>query len=157
MAVSELGWASLIEAESYFANERLKKTHWTALADDDTKNMALNMAYNRIHYCSDYSTPVAGAETVAQLIILIKAQSEMAYYIALHLEDEDRRKGLQAQAVIAAGIVKETYDKDKLSDIPIPPVVDALLEDFKSVESMAMIPIDRDEDEDLATDVVEED
>jgi len=155
MAVAELGWASLVEAESYFANERLKKEHWTALADNDMKNMALNMGYNRIHYFSNYDTPVAGTETAAQLIILIKAQCEMAYYIALHLEDEDRRKGLQAQAVIAAGIVKETYDKDKLSDIPIPPAIDALLEDFKSVEAMAMIPIDRDEDKDLDEDVVE--
>jgi len=155
MAVAELGWASLVEAESYFANERLKKEHWTALADNDTKNMALNMAYNRIHYCSDYSTPAAGAETAAQLIILIKAQSEMAYYIALHLEDEDRRKGLQAQAVIAAGIVKETYDKDKLSDIPIPPVIDALLEDFSAKKAMAIIDIDRDEDESVDTKVDE--
>jgi len=155
MAVPELGWASLVEAESYFANERLKKEHWTALADNDTKNTALNMAYNRIHYFSDYSTPVAGAETAAQLIILIKAQSEMAYYIALHLEDEDRRKGLQAQAVIAAGIVKETYDKDKLSDIPIPPVVDALLEDFSAKKAMAIIDIDRDEDESVDTKVDE--
>lgn len=155
MAVSELGWASLVEAESYFANERLKKEHWTALADADEKNMALNMAYNRIHYFADYSTPVAGSETAAQLIILIKAQAEMAYYIALHLEDEDRRKGLQAQAVIAAGIVKETYDRDKLKDIPIPPAVDALLVDFKAVKAMVIIDIDRDEDESVDTEVDE--
>lgn len=155
MAVSELGWSSLAEAESYFANERLKKAHWTALVDNDEKNTALNMAYNRIHYCSDYSTPAAGEETAAQLIILIKAQAEMAYYIALHIEDEDRRKGIQVQAVIAAGIVKETYDRDKLKDIPIPPTVDALLEDFKVKEAMAIIDIDRDEDESVDTKVDE--
>jgi len=155
MAVLELGWATLVEAESYFANERLKKAHWTALADSDEKNTALNMAYNRIHYCSDYTTPAAGVETAAQSIILIKAQAEMAYYIALHLEDEDRRKGLQAQAVTAAGIVKEQYDKDKLGEIPIPPAVDALLEDFKAEEAMAIIDIDRDEDESVDTKVDE--
>jgi len=155
MAVLELGWETLVQAEAYFENERLKTTHWDALVSDDEKNMALNMAYNRIHYCSDYSTPVAGAETAAQLIILIKAQSEMAYYIALHLEDEDRRKGLQAQAVIQAGIVKEVYDKDKLGEIPIPPIVDILLEDFKTEETMAIIDIDRDEDESVSTKVDE--
>ena len=155
MSVSELGWASLAEAEFYFANERLRKTHWTALADADEKNMALNMGYNRIHYCADYATPVAGAETAAQLIVLIKAQAEMAYYIALHLEDEDRRKGLQVQAVIHAGIVKEIYDKDKLKEIPIPAAVDALLEPFKTEEAMAIIDIDRDEDESVDTEVDE--
>jgi len=155
MAVPELGWATLIEAESYFTNERLHKSHWTALADDDEKNTALNMAYNRIHYCADYATPAAGVETAAQLIILIKAQAEMAYYIALHLEDEDRRKGLQVQAVIVAGIVKETYDRDKLNEIPIPPAVDALLDDFKTAEAMAIIDIDRDEDESVDTEVDE--
>jgi len=155
MAVSELGWASLVEAEDYFANERLKTTHWDALADDDEKNKTLNMAYNRIYYCPDYSTPVAGDETAAQLIILIKAQSEMAYYIALHLADEDRRKGLQAQAVIVAGIVKEQYDKDKLNEIPIPPIIDILLADFKTEEVMAIIDVDRDEDESVDTKVDE--
>jgi len=147
MAVPKKGWATLVEAELYFTDERLRKPHWTALADDDEKNTALNMAYNRIHYCTDYATPEVGEETDPEKIILIKAQSEMAYYIALHLADEDRRKGLQAQAVIQAGIVKETYDKDKLKEIPIPAAVDALLEPFKTEEAMAIIDIDRDEDE----------
>ena len=89
----------------------------------------------------------AGAQTADQEVILIKAQCEMAYYIALHLADEDRRKGLQAQAVTDAGIVKEKYHKDLLGEIPIPPAVDDLLEDFKIADTMAMIDIDRDEDE----------
>lgn len=147
MAVPEKGWATLAKVEDYFRDERLRKPHWTALVDDDEKNTALNMAYNRIHYCADYATPEADDETADELIILTKAQAEMAYYIVLHLEDEDRRKGLQAQAVVQAGIVKEVYDKDKLKDIPIPPAVDALLEPFKTEEAMAIIDIDRDEDE----------
>lgn len=153
MAMSELGWATLAEADSYFANERLRKKHWTDLAGSDEKNTALNMAYNRIYYHPDYATPTVGDETAAEKIALIKAQSEMAYYIALHLADEDRRKGLQAQAVVQAGIVKEVYDKDKLKDIPIPPAVDDLLEPFKTEEAMVIIDIDRDEDESVDTKV----
>lgn len=155
MAVPEKGWATLVNIESYFTDERLRKPHWTALAGDDEKNTALNMAYNRIHYHPDYATPGAGDETADELIILTKAQAEMAYYIALHLADEDRRKGLQAQAVVHAGIVKEIYDKDKLKDIPIPPAVDDLLEPFKTEEAMAIIDIDRDEDESVDTKVDE--
>ena len=153
--VSVLGWSSLAQAESYFANERFPITHWSKLADDDTKNMELNGAYNRIFYHPDYNTPAAGDETAAQLVILIKAQSEMAYYLGLHWGDEDRRKGLQAQAVIRAGVVKETYDKDKLGDVPIPPLVDALLDagGFKVNKSMVMIDIDRDENESVSTKV----
>ena len=155
MAVPEKGWGTLVDAQAYFDDERLEKGHWTALVDTDAKTRALNMAYNRIHYCADYATPAAGAETVAQLIVLIKAQAEMAYYFALHLADEDRRKGLQAQVVIQAGIVKEVYDKDKLKEIPIPAVVDALLADFKTVKAMAIVDIDRDEDESVDTKVDE--
>jgi len=155
MAVPEKGWATLAEAESYFDEERLRKPHWTGLTDDDEKNMALNMAYNRIYYCTDYATPEAGDEADPEKIVLIKAQSEMAYYIALHLADEDRRKGIQAQAVIHAGIVKEIYDKDKLKEISIPAVVDALLEPFKTEEAMAMVDIERDEDESVDTKVDE--
>ena len=155
MAVSELGWASLAEAELYFANERLKTTHWDDLANNDEKNKTLNMAYNRIYYCPDYAVPVAGAETAAQLVILIKVQSEMAYYMALHLADEDRRMGLEAQHVTHAGIVKEIYDKDKLGEIPIPPIVDALLEDFKTELAMSMVDLDRDEEESVDTEVDE--
>lgn len=155
MAVSELGWSSLAEAELYFTNERPETTVWDALASDDIKNKVLNMAYNRIYYCPDYSVPSSGSETATQKIILIKVQCEMANYLAVHLADEDRRMGLEAQHVTDAGIVKEKYDKDKLGDLPIPPFVDALLEDagFTTGKAFGMVDIDRDEDESVNTKV----
>ena len=157
MPVSQKGWATLAEATAYFTDERLETEHWDSLADDDTKNAALNFAYNRLYYHPDYNLPAKGDETAAEKVILIKAQSEMAYYAALHLSDEDRRKGLQAQAVTTAGIVKEVYDKDRAGEVPIPPIVEALLEDFldPDLTSMAMIEIDRDENEAIDTDVGE--
>ena len=155
MAISELGWATLTEAKGYFTNERLEVIAWTALTEDDTKNKVLNMAYNRLLYCPDYNAPAKGNETAAQKIQLIKAQCEMAYYLAMHLADEDRRKGLEAQGVMDAGIVKESYDKDLLNKLPIPPFVDALMEDFKTAVSFGVVDIDRDENEKVSKDVVD--
>lgn len=153
MAVLELGWSTLVQAEAYFANERFPVTHWSKLADPDTKNRELNGAYNRIYYHPDYNVPAKGNATAAQLVKLIKAQSEMAYYLALHWGDEDRRKGLQAQAVIRSGIIKEVYDKDRLDKLPLPPLAAAFLEGFKINKRMAIIDIDRDENESVGTEV----
>ncbi len=156
MSVSELGWSTLVQAESYFANERYPVTHWEALTDDDTKNRELNAAYNRIYYNKNFSVPAKGDETAAQLVKLIKAQSEMAYYLALHFGDEDRRMGLEAQHVVSAGIVKESYDKDMSDKVPIPPIVKKLLGDFYEFTApFYSVDIDRDEDEAVDEDVTE--
>lgn len=151
-----VGWmVNLAEADTYFEEERLVTAKWDALADADKEKALLN-AYNRITIASRYLIPAA--PTAAQLLKLKPAQCEMAYYLIIHLLDEDSRKGIQAQGVIVAGIAKETYHKDWLDKLPIPPIVEELLDEFDELgESMVMIPIDRDEDEDMATDVVEED
>lgn len=155
MAVSELGWSTLAEADSYFENERYETAEWdTAAMTDDLKNKALNMAYNRIYYNAGLTVPAAGSETAAQKVKLIKIQAEMAYYFLIHLADEDSRKGLQIQGVTDAGIAKEKYHKDMLNKLPIPPVVEELLDDFGAVgAAMAMIDVDRDEDESVSTKV----
>jgi len=153
MAVPELGWSTLIEAKSYFENQRISTTAWDALADNDTKNKVLNNAYNRLYHNPDYSVPVA--PTAAQLIKLKLAQQEFAYYLAQHLTDEDRRKGIQAQGVERAGIVEEAYEKDMLNELPIPPFVDALMDNFKTATGFGMVDVDRDEDESVDEDVVD--
>ena len=151
--MAQLGWATSAEADSYFADERYITELWDDLADAAAKNVVLNNAYNRLFYSPDYSLPAAGAETAAQLVILIKAQSEMAYYILMHLEDEDRRKGIISQGVTTAGIVKEVYDKGLAGKVPIPPIVDELLEDFSELNAFGMANLDRDEDESVDTKV----
>ena len=150
-----IGWMTdLAEATTFFST-RLESGSWGNL-NDTQKTAALTTAYNRICYHGDFSIPTA--PTAAQLAKLKDAQCEMAFYLIVHLADEDRRKGLQTQGVVGAGIVKETYDKDSLGKLPIPPTVFEILKDFyKYGETMAMIPIDRDENKDLDTDVVEED
>jgi len=150
-----LGWFDdLADANSYFTVERLETDSWDDLSDDK-KAQAVVMAYNRIYYNPDYSVPSYAGATAAQLIILKKANGEMAYYLALHLEDEDRRKGIISQGVTAAGIVKEVYDKDRAGKIPIPPFVDELLIDFSELKAFGMADLDRDEDKSVHTKVDE--
>ena len=148
-----LGWfTNLTDGDNYFSDERLVTTSWDDLTDSQ-KNKALKMAYNRIYYSPKYDVPTYAEASAAQLVILKKVNGEMAYYLAQHLEDEDRRKGLQAQAVTDAGIVKESYSKDDLMNLPIPPFVDTLLKDFKTAKAFGMVDIDRDEDESVDTKV----
>lgn len=150
-----IGWfATIDEADSYFEDERLITTAWDALAGsgDTQKSKVLTQAYNRIFYSNLFDVPAYADATAAELVILQKAQAEMAYYLAVHAADEDRRKGIQAQGVTEAGIVKEKYADGSLSDIPIPPIVSGILEDFSTDgDEFYAQGVDRDEDdEDMA-------
>jgi hypothetical protein len=143
-----LGWFdSLSNANEYFTNERLVTTAWDDLTDDAKKEVAVKMAYNRIYYSPKYDVPTYAAATAAQLVILKKVNGEMAYYLAQHLDDEDRRQGLRSQGVIKAGIVEEAYKDDV--ELPVPPFIDALLraEGFGAEKAFGMVDIARDEDE----------
>ena len=155
--MAQQGWASPAEGDNYFLMERSVTDLWDALADDAAKNKVLNASYNRLYYHPEIAVPEAGDETAAQLVVLIKAQSEMAYYLLMHLEDQDRRKGIQVQGVTTAGIVKEVYDKDRAEEVPIPPIVWALLDAFVDRLSMAVVDLGRDEDEDFDYNAVDND
>lgn len=152
-----VGWfATLVEAKAYFTVERLVTTSWDVLValGDPTATKAVINAYNRIFYDPRYDVPTYALATAAQLVVLKKVNGEMAYYLAQHLEDEDRRMGLRAQGVIEAGIVKEVYKED-LAELPVPPFIDALLEDegFVTEKAFGMVDVDRDEDESVDTEV----
>ena len=142
-----LGWFSnLADAVAYFASERLVTKAWDDLSAAD-KPKAVTNAYNRIYYDKRYDVPTYADATVAQKVILRIVNGEMAYYLAMHLASEDRRMGLRAQGVIKAGIVKEDY-KDDLAELPIPPQINAMLEDagFTTEKAFGMVDLDRDED-----------
>ena len=155
-AASSLGWVTLAEANDYFGSERLETTYWDALTattgGKDEKSVVLLQAYNRLYYSKDFTLPTLAAASAAELVILKKAQCEMGYYLAQHSATEDRRKGLQAQGVVAAGVVKETYKDSDLGSVPIPSNVRDLLNTFSSAATTPLFAVDIDRDEDEATD-----
>lgn len=146
-------FSNLAEANSYFSNERLISTSWDALTDAQKTKVIVN-AYNWIYYSKRFNVPKLADATAEQLVILKKAQGECCYFLAMHLDDMDRRKGIQAQGVTHAGIVKETYDIDSLQELSFPPIVIDMLSDFDLQVGLSVLEIDRDEDETVDTDVV---
>ena len=144
-----IGWFSnLADAKVYFNIERLVTTAWDALSDPGGMTKAVINAYNRIYYNPKYNVPTYADATAAQKVKLRIINGEMAYYLALHLASEDRRMGLRAQGVIKAGIVKEDYKDDSI-ELPVPPLIDALLADagFTTEKAFGMVDLERDEDE----------
>jgi hypothetical protein len=146
------GWfADITDADDYFLNERLETEAWDDLdslaSAGAYKIKALMHAYNRLFYSPNWSLPDYAHATAAQLIILTKAQAEMAYYLGVHVlyGDEDRRKGIQAQGVIRAGIVQEDYLESMMDAVPIPPPVQDLLEPWSTSKPIALFNIDRRE------------
>lgn len=149
-----IGWMTDVsEADTYF-NTRVSDAEWKNL-DATKKEAALTHAYNRIYYHKNYTIPAA--PTAAQLAALKIAQCETANYLVIHLAEEDRRKGLQVQGVKQAGLAKETYVEEWFEKVPLPPSAVDALEGFSDKSAMSILPIDRDENKDLETDVVEED
>ena len=151
--MADIGWLTVVEATTYFST-RLNSDLWTA-ATDANKTAALTTSWKRILYLKDYTIP--SSPTAAQEAVLADAECELALYLLLHLEDEDRRKGLQAQGVTAAGIVKEGYGSDSLNEIPVPSLVMQMLDSFAAYKNTPFysVDIDRDEDEAVSEDVTE--
>lgn len=152
-----LGWyANLISAEAYFlANRPPVNTPWEGVTVDAVKTSIITYSYNRLYLSPQWSLPDYAGASPAQLVRLQFALMEMTMYIATHLQDEDRRKGLQAQNVIQAGIVKEAYDKDQLDKLPIPASVIDLLSGFSDVHPFYAMNIDREEEEDVNDNVTD--
>jgi hypothetical protein len=154
----EIGYLTLTQADTYFAT-RLSSESWTGItvtSGRSKETAALTTAYDRLFYSGLFDLPPFASATAAELVILQKAQCEMALYMLIHLADEDRRKGLQAQGVTVAGVVKEQYAEADLMKLPIPAFVAAILEDFSTAgEPFYASDIGRDEDKGVNEDVTD--
>lgn len=150
----DIGWTTEAAATTFFST-RYGCSAWAALAAAD-KTALLTTAYNRINYDPAWSIPATpSAEQKAKLAY---AQHLTAWYMYGHIADEDRRKGLQAQGVVAAGIVKESYDVNSLDKIPLPAEALAILEAlFTTAKPFYAVDIDRKEPCSVDEDVVETD
>ena len=148
-----IGWfEDLTEARDYFEEERLETEAWDDLfsSTGTLETKVLTQAFNRIYYDPRWSLPTYADASALILSELQKANAEMAYYLAVHLADEDRRKGLQAQGVITAGVVKEQYSETHLMDLPVPPFVIAILKPWSTERFAGVLEISRDDDEGIS-------
>lgn len=156
--MADIGWFDTVDqANTYFDTERSDTRCWDEIIAESANigDNVLRHAYNRLYYSPRYDLPTKAEATADELVILRKAQAEMAYYLACHIIDEDRRMGLQAQHVKKAGIVKEDYREATMNKAPIPGVVDDLLSAWKKAKHLHVTDIDRDEDQCVDGDVVE--
>jgi len=147
-----VGWLlNITSGSTYFTTERLRDSFWTGLATNALKERAIINAYNRLYYGNEFVLPTYAEASADQLVVLRKVNCEMAYYIAQHLTDEDRRKNIQAQGVIRAGIVKETYLEEMMKNTPVPPFVRDMLiaAGFKKTKLFKVVALERDENKDL--------
>lgn len=139
-----IGWMNdVAQADTYFVT-RLSSAAWSA-ASAGNKQAALWTAYHRLIDCDAYTLE----ETTPTSAPLRRAQCEMAFYMLKHLGAEDHRLGIQAQGVVSAGIVQESYKQEM--ELPIPAIVDAILDKagFKaSAASFFVAPIGRDDSKD---------
>ena len=155
--MADIGWLELSAGNTYFVT-RFGETDWNAL-NDDQKTAVLTTAYNRLRYCKEFDLPTS--PSTAEKLILADAQCEMAKYMMIHLADEDRRKGIQAQGVLNAGVVQEAYvghlaydDKMGLLKLPIPPIVYHILDGwYKHKTVFGAVNLERDEEESVNTKV----
>lgn len=150
----DIGWVALTAADAFFST-RYGCSAWAPLTEED-RTALLTTAWNRILYDPRWTIPTSpDAATKAKLAY---AQELTAWYMYTHLADEDRRKGLQAQGVVAAGIVKETYDVASLDKVPLPPDAEAILAAlFTTAKPFYVVDIDRKEPCSVDEDVVETD
>ena len=138
----DIGWTSAADADTFFTT-RYGAGAWAAIVALD-KTALLTTAWDRIRFDPTWAVPAT--PSAAEKLLLAHAQYVTAWYMYNHLEDEDRRKGMQAQGVIQAGIVKETYDPSLLNEIPLPgEAIKILIDNFKTAKSFYALDIDRKE------------
>ena len=140
-------WATITDADIYFSKRMGESlTVWPTLSDT-IKQACLTTSYTRIYYSNRWNIPAN--PTPVQLEKLQIAQIETAWYCYIHIDDEDRRMGLQAQNVIEADIVGETYKRGEFTKVPFPDLVEGILEDFDTLTTFSATEIGRDENKSI--------
>lgn len=141
LEVGKNSWISEEDANIYLEDRLDASEYWASGVE---KDKALITAYRQLNGCGYFEFPSTSSQ------VMKDAQCEQALFLLIHQKDIDKRKGLQAQGVVSAGIVKEGYDRDMLMKVPIAPIVTQMLEDY-SAEGKPLYASDlkRDEEEDV--------
>jgi len=137
-------------ADTYFTTRMGAEAGWAALTTAE-KTSRLTTAYNRLKYSGAFTLP--DSPTAIQLTVLRIAECEFAWYMHIHLIDEDKRLGLQAQNVEEADIVGETYNEELINNLPIPAIIKKMLKSYSNSKPFYASDIDRDENESVNTEV----
>ncbi len=143
IVVGTNSWVTEVEANTYFDDRVFSSEYWTDSASDNSP--ALITAYKWLN-AGLYSFPETATQNMKD------AQYEMAFFLLQHQPDLDLRMGLQAQGVIAAGVVKEKYKDDNYVELPVPPLVQKLIESYETSKPVFLINLARNENESVGYD-----
>ena len=136
-------WLTEADANTYMGNRLDANNYWEDGAHDNPR--ALITAYNWLN-AGGYGLPTVATQNMKD------AQCEMAIFLLQHQPDLDLRMGLQVQGVIAAGVVKERYKDDNSVELPIPPIVAKLLEEYSTDRPVYLVNLERNEEEGVGYD-----
>ena len=137
ITVGTNSWVTEAEANTYFAARVKAGDYWVDGEDDNLASLIT--AYNWLN--AKYDLPVVGTTAIKN------AQCEMALFLLQHQPDLDLRMGLQVQGVIAAGVVKERYKGDNTVEMPVPPIVQQLLQEYDTDKPVYLVNLERNEEE----------
>ena len=143
ITVGTNSWVTEAEANTYFEARIKAGDYWTDGASDNIP--ALITAYKWLN-AGKFTFPTTATQPIKD------AQCEMAFFLLQHQPDLDLRMGLQAQGVIAAGVVKERYKDDNYVEMPIPPIVQQLLGEYDTDHPVYLVNIERNEEEGVGYD-----
>lgn len=138
IVVGTNSWVTETEANTYF-DDRIKASDYWTNGDSDN-SPALVTAYKWLN-AGKYNFPDTAVQPMKD------AQCEYAFFLLQHQPDLDLRMGLQVQGVIAAGVVKERYKDDNFVEMPIPPIVEQLLDGYDTERAVYLINLERNENE----------
>jgi hypothetical protein len=131
-------WISQTDADTYMAERIGAATYWVSAG----KESALITAYRQLSMNPSYSFPTA---TTSITTAMKYAQCEQALFLIQFSDEILHRKGLQAQGVVSAGIVKEQYDQNKIDELPICQMAKNMLKSFEVDTGLAISDLERDE------------
>ena len=143
IVVGTNSWVTETEANTYFEARVTASDYWVNLAT--INKPALITAYKWLN-AGKYTFPVTSTQNMKD------AQCEMALFLIQHQPDLDLRMGLQVQGVIQAGVVKERYREDNTIELPMPPIVQTLLQEYSTDRPVYLVNIERNEEESVGYD-----
>ena len=143
ITVGTNSWVTEAEANSYYEARIHGDDYWTNGASDNIPSLIT--AYKWLN-AGRWTFPTTVTQPIKD------AQLEMALFLLQHQPYLDLRMGLHVQGVIAAGVVKEKYKNDNYIEMPVPPIVEKLLENYDTDRPVYLVNLERDEEEGVSYD-----